>query len=141
MSTYIFVRIGEHDYGIDISSVKSIEPIYPSTHMIGAHPSIRGVINLRDHVVPIVDLTIKFGYPATKDTNETRLIIVPGIDSDVGLVVSEANQVVEIERDKIEPPKDGWEQNSCISGVAQVDGKRIGLIDINVIVRPETYNT
>ncbi len=140
MSTFIIVQVGDHEYGIDIRHVKSIEPMQHSTHMFGTHPSIRGVINLHNHVVPIVDLNIKFGYPFSSDTKDTRLIIVPGAEGEIGLVVKEANQVVEIADDSINSPKESWAQNPYINGTSKIDDKIVGIIDIDLVVRPEAYN-
>jgi purine-binding chemotaxis protein CheW len=107
-SQYLTCRIADEDYGIGILEAREILEYEMITKVPNAPRFIRGVINLRGSVVPVVDLAIKFGQEARPLTKRTCILIVETSAEDgrgvVGLVVDAVSQVIELTPDQIEPP-------------------------------------
>ena len=101
---------------------------------------IRGVINLRGSVVPVVDLAARFGRKSTRVTRRTCIVIIE-IESedekqDVGVVVDTVNEVLEIPRTEIEPaPSFGARiRADFISGMGKIEGKFVVILDVNHVL-------
>lgn len=107
-SQYLTCRIADEDYGIGILEAREILEYETLTKVPNAPRFIRGVINLRGSVVPVVDLAVKFGQEARPLTKRTCILIVETSAEDgrgvVGLVVDAVSQVIELTPDQIEPP-------------------------------------
>lgn len=107
-SQYLTCRIADEDYGIGILEAREILEYETLTRVPNAPPYIRGVINLRGSVVPVVDLALKFGQDARPLGRRTCILIVEIGDGEgrsiVGLVVDAVSQVIELLPDQIEPP-------------------------------------
>jgi purine-binding chemotaxis protein CheW len=107
-SQYLTCRIADEDYGIGILEAREILEYETLTKVPNAPRFIRGVINLRGSVVPVVDLAVKFGQEARPLTKRTCILIVEtsggGSRGVVGLVVDAVSQVIELTPDQIEPP-------------------------------------
>jgi purine-binding chemotaxis protein CheW len=99
-------------------------------------PSVRGVINLRGAVVPVIDLAVRFGKPATGVGKRTCIVIVETEHAEathvLGLLVDGVNAVMEIADDSIEPaPTFGTKVNTeFIAGMARINGKFVIILDI-----------
>jgi purine-binding chemotaxis protein CheW len=104
---YLSFTIADTDYGLPILSVKEILQHEDATPVPGVPASIRGVINVRGQVVPVVDLSVKFGRPATVPTNRTCILVVEaGLGSAerlvVGVLADAVNEVLDLPVDEIE---------------------------------------
>lgn len=108
LTQYLTFLIAGEEYAVGILRVKEIIEHEPMTRLPAAPPSIRGVINLRGAVVPVVDLAVKFGLPALEVTRRTCFVIVELVDSGertvVGLMADAVSQVVDLPPEEIEPP-------------------------------------
>jgi purine-binding chemotaxis protein CheW len=98
-----FFLAGE-EYGIEILKVHEIIGLLPITRVPKTPDFVRGVINLRGKVIPIIDARVKFGMPAVEATNETCIIVVHIRDLDVGVVVDRVSEVIDIPEAEIAPP-------------------------------------
>jgi purine-binding chemotaxis protein CheW len=107
-SQYLTWRIADEEYGIGILEAREILEYETLTKVPNAPPFIRGVINLRGSVVPVVDLAVKFGQAARPLTKRTCILIVETSAENgrvvVGLVADAVSQVIELSADQIEPP-------------------------------------
>ncbi len=107
-SQYLTCRIADEDFGIGILEAREILEYETLTRVPNAPRYIRGVINLRGSVVPVVDLAIKFGQDARPLGRRTCILVVETGDGEgrsiVGLVVDAVSQVIELLPDQIEPP-------------------------------------
>jgi purine-binding chemotaxis protein CheW len=105
---YLSFTIQETDYGLPILAVKEILQHEDTTPVPGTPSSIRGVINVRGQVVPVVDLSVKFGKPETVPTKRTCILVVEaGVGADrltVGVLADAVNEVLELPVADIEPP-------------------------------------
>jgi len=105
---YLGFTIADEEYAIGILRVKEILEYDTMTRVPGTPPSIRGVINLRGSVVPVVDLALKFGLPESPITKRTCIVVVE-VDLDgertvMGVMADAVSQVMDLGAADIEPP-------------------------------------
>ncbi|MEC2076957.1 chemotaxis protein CheW [Metabacillus fastidiosus] len=135
----IVFQLKDEEYGIPVHLVRSIEKIEHITRVPKTAPFIKGVVNMRGVVTPIVELRKRFQIEEVEYTESTRIIIVSVKDIDVGLIVDSANDVIDIERDLIEPPPEVVDtiEAEYIKGVAKVGRRLIMMIDLETVLNPE----
>jgi len=135
----IVFQLNDKEYGVPVSQVKSIEKIMHITRVPHTNPFIKGVMNLRGVVTPLLDLRVRFGMGEQAYTEGTRVIIVSIEDKEVGLIVDGANDVIDIPTSKIEPPPEvvGLEAEGYIDGVANLDKRLLILIDLHKILESD----
>jgi purine-binding chemotaxis protein CheW len=105
-SGYLTFRLGEEEYGIDILKVQEIRGYEPPTRLAAAPAFIKGVVNLRGVIVPIVDLRMKFAMDEARYDGLTVVIILNVVQRVVGVVVDGVSDVVEFGADQIRPAPD-----------------------------------
>jgi purine-binding chemotaxis protein CheW len=135
----IVFQLNDKEYGVPVSQVKSIEKIMHITRVPHTNPFVKGVMNLRGVVTPLLDLRVRFGMGEQAYTEGTRVIIVSIEDKEVGLIVDGANDVIDIPTSKIEPPPEvvGLEAEGYIDGVANLDKRLLILIDLHKILESD----
>lgn len=101
---YLTFRLADEDYGIEICHVTEIIGIQKITKVPDMANFIRGVINLRGKVIPVMDVRARFRLPPRDYDERTCVIVVNVNDQDIGLVVDRVNEVVDIPVDQVEPP-------------------------------------
>jgi purine-binding chemotaxis protein CheW len=138
----IVFDLNNEEYCIPVKFVKSIEKIQYITRVPKVEPFVKGVINLRGVVTPIIDLRLRFDFPELPFNDLTRIIIVSTNDKDVGFVVDSANDVLDIQQSQIEsaPEVVGEIERDYIKGVAKLDKRLLILLDLDNILDP-TYET
>ena len=136
LSLLISFIVGDEEYGLDILRVKEVIRIREITRLPRAPSFVKGIINLRGDVIPIIDLRDKFGLEHQDYTSKTRVIVVDVDDRLVGMVVDAASQVVRMPRDRIEPPPPiaGGLSAEFIRGVGKLDERLIILLNIDRIL-------
>jgi purine-binding chemotaxis protein CheW len=103
MMQLVIFRLNEQEYAIDIFKVNEIVPYRTPTKIPNSPDYIEGVLNLRDNVIPVINLKKRFNLE-NEDTNEDARIIVTNLEGKMaGFVVDEASNVVTVESEKIEP--------------------------------------
>lgn len=140
---YVVIQIGSEQYGIDIKYVDNIVRVQHATRVPKVAEYIRGVINLRGEVIPIMNVRLKMNLEDTEDTKNTRIIIVKleqyGM---VGLIVDEVKEVLTVsleDVDKVSYDKD--EKSHFLSVIAKVDNRLISILDLNAVVSEEKDQT
>ncbi len=134
--SYLTFKLGEEEYAAHVSKVLNILEMTKITKVPKAPEYMKGVINLRGMVLPVIDTRIKFGMEETEYTDKTCIVVMDlDIDGDivhVGALVDEVVAVLEIDPDQIEPaPSIGTTyQSEFIAGVAKVDEKFIMILDM-----------
>ena len=130
-------------YGIDILNIREIIS-YGNITTVPMMPAyIAGVINLRGSVVPVVDLAIRFGGAPSEITKRTSIIIVEVQDEDVildvGLVVDQVNEVLDISADNVEPPPTFGAKIRAdfISGMGKVNDSLLILLEVTRVLSVE----
>lgn len=94
--------LGDEEYGIEILKVREIIGMMPITPVPRTPEFIRGVINLRGKVIPVVDLRLKFGMPSVEQTEETCVIVVQADGVEMGTIVDKVSEVADIDSGNIE---------------------------------------
>lgn len=123
----IVFALGDEEYGVEVERVKTIERMQPMTRVPKTPEFIKGVINLRGVVTPVLDLRGRFGLPETEYTDDTRIIIVSVKDIEVGMIVDMANDVIDVDSDKIDDPPEavGGIKAKYLRGVAKIGDHRL----------------
>jgi purine-binding chemotaxis protein CheW len=137
-----FVLAGE-TFAIPILRIKEIIEYGQLTTVPMMPPFIRGVINLRGSVVPVVDLAARFGRPATAITRRTCIVIIE-IESgaekqDIGVMVDSVNEVLEIPANEIEPPPafGAHIRADFIQGMGKIAGRFVIILNVNQVLSVE----
>ena len=132
---FLTFHLAEEDYGIAICYVTEIIGIQRITVVPDMPDFIRGVINLRGRVIPVMDVRIRFGLPAREYDDRTCIIVVNIDDKAIGLVVDKVNEVADIPDSQIEPPpKAGQHDGNYILGIGKIEDEVKILLDINKLV-------
>ncbi|MFS0763184.1 MULTISPECIES: chemotaxis protein CheW [Peribacillus] len=128
----IVFQIKDKEYAIPVDKVSGIEKILHITRVPKAVKFVKGVINLRGVITPIIDLRVRFGFEEVEYDESTRIIIVILDDMEVGLIVDSANDVLDIPVESIEPQPEvvGHLASEYISGVAKIEKRLLVLINM-----------
>ena len=129
--------LGGEEYGLQILSVQEIIGMMDVTPIPWTSSDIRGVINLRGKIIPIVDLRTRFGMKSTERTAETCIIVVEANGVRSGIVADQVSEVSDIPGAEIEdPPSFGSEiHTDFILGIGKRDGKVRLLLDLDRVLR------
>jgi purine-binding chemotaxis protein CheW len=129
---YLTFRLSQEEYGIDILKVQEIRGYEPPTRIANAPTFIKGVVNLRGTIVPIVDMRLKFNCSDAEYNSFTVVIILNLRSRIVGIVVDSVSDVLELQPDSIKtaPEIDSVVDNSCILGLGSVSDRMLILLDI-----------
>ncbi len=136
---YLTFTLGEEIFAIDVSQVREVLDLSTITKVPQAPDFMKGVINVRGSVVPVVSMRLKFGMPETETTFDTRIVVMEinmGDETTVlGAQADSVREVIEMEPHQIEPaPKIGsrW-RTDFIKGIGKRDDKFILILDIDRI--------
>lgn len=140
---YLTFMLGSEVFAIGILTIKEIIEYGQLTEVPMTPDFIRGVINLRGAVVPVVDLTARFGRKSAEVTRRTCIIIIEVTADDetnvVGVVVDAVNEVLEIPASEIEPPPafGAKIRTDFIQGMGKVNGKFVILLEVGKVLSVE----
>lgn len=140
---YLTFQLAGEVYGIGILSIKEILEYGELTHVPMMPESIRGVINLRGAVVPVIDLSTRIGKERSDLSKKTCIVILEIQHEedvmDIGIVVDAVNEVLEIPPSEIEPaPSFGAKiRTDFISGMGKIQGKFVVLLSIEQVLSVE----
>jgi purine-binding chemotaxis protein CheW len=134
---YLSFRLGGEEYGIDILKVQEIRGYEQPTKIANAPAFIKGVINLRGTIVPILDLRLKFNLEQAEYNTFTVVIILNVANRVVGVVVDSVSDVLELTKDEIRPAPEfgGAVDAGFITGLGSVADRMLILMDIEQLVR------
>lgn len=129
---YVVFLLGKENYGVEIHSVTTIEKMLPYARVPKTPDYIKGVINLRGEIVPIMDIRTRFGIEISEETEETRVIIIKINDISLGIIVDEVDEVLDLNEEAIENVANFTNDLSMdyILGVGKIDGKIVTLLNI-----------
>jgi purine-binding chemotaxis protein CheW len=136
-SEFLTFRLGAEHYGIEILKVQEIRGYEQPTTIANAPPFIKGVINLRGVIVPILDLRVKFQLPEARYDEFTVVIVLNVAHRVVGVVVDSVSDVLSLESEAIRPTPDfasATFDTKFITGLAQVDDAMMILLDIEKLL-------
>ncbi|NDY91544.1 chemotaxis protein CheW [Ideonella sp. TBM-1] len=133
---YLTFRLGAEEYGIDILRVQEIRSYEQPTRIANAPSFLKGVVNLRGVIVPIIDLRVKLGCESA-DFNAFTVVIVLNIRGRVvGAVVDSVSDVMELSHDLIKPAPamNAVVDMSYVTGIANVGDRMLILMDIQALM-------
>lgn len=134
---YLTFKLGDEMFGLDVSSVREILEFTSVTKVPRTPEFMRGVINLRGGVVPVLDMRLKFGLIVTETTIDTCVVVVEvvvdGEKTVMGALVDSVQEVIELEPGQIEPaPKIGTRLDTeFIKGMGKKDDRFVIILDID----------
>lgn len=136
---YLTYRLGHEIFAVDVSMVREILDFTPSTKIPGVPDFIRGIINVRGSVIPVVDMGLKFGLPQIEKTVDTCIVVMEiTMDNEqvtIGALVDSVQEVFELEPSLIEPPpKMGTRMKTeFIKGIGKRNNELVIILDINKV--------
>jgi purine-binding chemotaxis protein CheW len=133
---YLTFCLDNEEYGLEILKVREIIGLLPITTVPRTPEYIKGVINLRGKVIPVIDLRLKFGMPETDRTEETCIIVVNLGQVEVGIIVDRVSEVRNIDgKDIDDPPSFGSNvDSSFILGMGKSENRVSILLDITKVL-------
>lgn len=137
---YLTFRLAGEEYGVEILKVREIIGLLPITAVPRTPDYVKGVINLRGKVIPVVSLRTKFGMPHAEGTERTCILVVDVALTDgglqMGLVVDEVSEVRDITADQIAPPPTFGAQvdTRFILGIGKLEDSVVLLLDIDTVL-------
>lgn len=130
----VVFRLASEEYALPITKVKDINRIAPVTKMPQAPSFMEGIINLRDKIIPIVDLRERFGLPAGEMTGESRFVVVEFNGQMLGIMVDSVAEVLTIPAGGIDlPPAAAKLDLSYIEGIGKVEQRLLILLNVDKI--------
>jgi purine-binding chemotaxis protein CheW len=136
VAEFISFAIGEDQYGVDIISVREIKGWSGVTHLPKQPDYMRGVLNLRGAMVPIIDLRCRFEQGLTQATPTHIVIIVQIADALVGLLADQVLDIVALDMDNVKPVPRATRGSATdfLSGLASIDEGMIALINLDQLL-------
>jgi len=130
-------RIGRETFGLPISMVREIVRVPEITAVPNAPDYIEGVINLRGHIIPVVDLRKRFGEPIGDPNKKNRVVVVEMEGRSIGLIVNSASEVLKIPPSEIEAPHNVFQEGELnyITGVGKLKGRLVILLDLSRVLQ------
>ena len=128
--------LGQEEYGLEILKVREINGLLPITRVPRTPHAVRGVINLRGKVIPVMDLRVHFGMERADDTEQTCIIVVQAHGAEFGLVVDRVSEVASIDAADVEiAPEFGAEVDTTfLLGMAKTEGRVRLLLDLDKVL-------
>ena len=138
----VIFAIGKEQFGVDILTAQEIIRLAPITSIPNSPDFIEGVINLRGHIIPVIDLRkrLNLGPLAEEDKNTARILIINVQDRVTGFIVDAVSEVLKIPKSSIEPPPEivvAGLKSRYIYGVCKLDDRLVILLDFSKILQVE----
>lgn len=136
----ISFRIGHQEFCVDIMSVREIRGWTPATPLPRTPAFMKGVINLRGAVLPIIDLGARLGLSTSEPTARHVIMVVSVGDRTVGLLVDAVSDIIDLTDDLVQPTPDvaSDQVKSFVMGIFAVDGRMISVIELDrLLPEPE----
>ena len=132
---HLTFALGDQEYGIEILRVQEIKGYTAITPIPNTPPHVKGVINLRGAVVPVVDLRAKFAMDPVEYSKFTVIVLVTVAEKVIGIVVDAVQDVLTLAANEIQPPPDmgGPVDTRYLQGLAAVGEKLVALLDVDTL--------
>ena len=142
---YLTFRLATEEYGLEILKVQEIIGIMNVTRVPKTPEFVRGIINLRGKIIPVIDLRIKFSMESQEDTERTCIIVAQVSRGEnqitMGVIVDEVSEVLDIAEEQIEePPSFGSAvETDFLLGMGKIDQKVVMLLDVDKVLSSNDF--
>jgi purine-binding chemotaxis protein CheW len=142
-SELIAFRLGGQEFCVDIMSVRDIRGWTPTTPLPHSPDYVKGVINLRGSVLPVIDLAARLGFRSTEPTARHVIIVTQVGNQSVGLLVDAVSDILTINADTIQPTPDVASElaRAFMKGVLAIEGRMISLIGLDSVLQSTRENS
>ncbi len=134
---FMVFAIGGQEYAIDVMAVREIKGWSPESKLPNLPPHIRGVINLRGTVIPILDLRSRFGFESGEVSSRNVVIVMQVRERTVGVLVDAITEILTIAKDQIKPvPEMGMAgaDSGFLTGVHIIEDRLLALLDVELLI-------
>jgi purine-binding chemotaxis protein CheW len=127
-------KLAKELYGIEITKVREIILITDITRIPESPDFLKGLINLRSTVIPVIDLRVRFGLPEADLTDESRIMVLQAGGKTIGIMVDAVSEVLRVKHDQIAPPPTvAGLGRDYVNGLVKLDDRLLILLDIDKI--------
>ena len=135
----ISFKLGEETYGIEITTIREIIRMGQITQVPETPHYIKGLINLRSTVIPVIDLRARFGLAEEELTDESRIMVLNVGSRTIGIVVDAVSEVLRVTGDQISeaPPTVSSLGNEYMTGLVRLEEQLLILLDVDQLFGPE----
>ena len=132
----VVFKLAEEEYAVSILQVQEIKRMTEITRVPHTPDYLKGVMNLRGSVLPVIDLKKRLNLPQKDYTDDTRIIIVKAVEIAVGLIVDAVSEVTAVQAEQIEPPQavTGNIGENYISGVGKLENRLLILLNLEELI-------
>ena len=132
----IAFRIGEQEFCVDIMSVREIRGWVPATPLPRSPPFVRGVINLRGAVLPILDLAARLGLPPPEPTARHVIIVAQVGAQVIGVLVDAVSDIITVDETTVQPPPElaCGRIRTFVQGLLAIDSRMVSLISLDRVM-------
>lgn len=127
-------KLGREEYGVNILNVQEIKKLIDITRVPFAPSFIKGVMNLRGSVLPVIDLKQRLSLMEEPYSEDTRIVVVKVDDISVGLIVDAVTEVLTIDSENVELREGNNDNDAFIRGVGNIDDRLVILLKLNEII-------
>ncbi len=136
---YIIIKIDDEQYGINIKFIDNIVRMQQITRVPKVDAYLKGVINIRGEIVPVMSVRMKMGLSEDVITGKSRIIILKTGEGDlVGIIVDQVNQVLTLDSNNVEKvrydDKKSKSETSFVNGVGHYEGGLVSILDLDAVV-------
>ncbi|MCX7888110.1 MAG: chemotaxis protein CheW [Rhodobacteraceae bacterium] len=132
-------RLGEQDFCVDIRTIREIRGWTRATPLPHAPPWLRGLINLRGTVLPVIDLSSRLGMAPVVPDARNVIIVAEVATRQTGLLVDAVSDIVTVSPEALQPPPalGDCQGAGCVAGLAVIDDRMLRLLDLHAVLAPE----
>ncbi len=138
---YLTFKIADEDYAVEVKYVIEIIGVQKITQLPDMQDFLKGVINLRGKVIPVIDIRLRFRLEEIEYGNRTCIIVVSFDETYFGIIVDTVSEVVDIPEDTLTaPPNAGAHNRRFIKGIGKIDEEVKIIIDVSTILSENELN-
>lgn len=132
---FVIIQLGNEEYGLPIEQVQSIEKMQTVTPLPQTPEHMRGIVYLREAVVPVVDLKCHFTDEKSESTEQTRIVTIQEEDHMVGLIVDKAVEILDIPEGQIQNIEDEAADAKGMLQVAHINDRLVLCLDVQTLLK------